>query len=109
MIAKIITTFYDENGKILKQLERFPPFGQPVATAQINPIERAQWPQWAKIIATRATPEDKGIGDVAARMIGDEKSAAFKIWFKATFGKDCGCTGRQNLWNIQYPLNLKAT
>lgn len=75
----------------------------------IQPIPRKDWPIWAKALAQFAKPEDKGIGDVVARMIGDENSAAFKNWFKLTFGKDCGCNGRQKLWNQTYPLNLKAT
>ncbi len=75
----------------------------------IQPIPREDWPLWAKGLAMMSKPEDKGIGDVARRMIGEENSEAFKKWFRATTGKDCGCTGRQKLWNAQYPLNLKAT
>ncbi len=74
-----------------------------------QPIPRKEWPFWAKALAMTAKPEDKGVGDVVARTIGAENSEAFKKWYKATTGKDCGCTGRQNLWNIKYPLNLKAT
>jgi hypothetical protein len=61
-------------------------------------------PLWAKGLKLLATPEDKGIGDVAARVIGGEKSAAFKAWYKKTFGKSCGCSGRQADWNRRYPL-----
>ncbi len=75
----------------------------------IQPIPRKEWPVWAKAISKFAKPEDKGIGDVVRRMIGEENSETFKKWFKATTGKDCGCTGRQRRWNIEYPLNLKAT
>ncbi len=67
------------------------------------------WPMWAKALATRATPEDKGIGDVVARTIGPEASGAFKAFYEMTFGKPCGCNGRQKLWNTKYPLNSKAT
>jgi hypothetical protein len=63
-----------------------------------------KWPLWAKALKLLAKPEDKGIGDVVARMIGDEKSEAFKKWYKLTFGKDCGCPGRQSGWNHKYPL-----
>jgi hypothetical protein len=70
----------------------------------VEAVPCAQWPWWAQWLATKSTPEDKGVGDVVARMIGDEKSDAFKAWFKATFGKDCGCNGRQAKWNRQYPL-----
>ncbi len=72
-------------------------------------IAYSEWPMWAKALSMIAKPEDKGIGDVVARTIGAENSEAFKKWFKATTGKDCGCTGRQRRWNIEYPLNLKAT
>ncbi len=74
-----------------------------------EPIPRDQWPPWAKALAQFAKPEDKGIGDVVARTIGDENSAKFKAWHLATFAKPCGCNGRQKLWNQKYPLNLKAT
>ncbi len=73
------------------------------------PITKDQWPMWAQALAQLATPEDKGIGDVVARMIGDERSEKFKSWYLVTFGKKCGCNGRQKLWNTKYPLNLKAT
>ncbi len=65
---------------------------------------KPQWPTWAKALKKLATPEDKGIGDVVARMIGDEASAKFKAWHIATFGKPCNCTGRRERWNRQYPL-----
>ncbi len=108
MIAKIVTIFYDENGQILKQTERLPPFGNPVPIRDAA-IPRDQWPMWAKALSQRATPQDKGIGDVVARTIGPEASGAFKAFYEMTFGKPCGCDGRQKLWNTKYPLNLKAT
>ncbi len=74
-----------------------------------QPISRDQWPMWAKVLAGKSTPEDKGIGDVVARTIGPEASGAFKAFYEMTFGKPCGCNGRQKRWNIEYPLNLKAT
>jgi len=73
-----------------------------LTATQIRPIN--EWPIWAKALKQFSTPEDKGIGDVVARMIGDETSAKFKAWHLATFGKPCGCTGRQKLWNTKYPL-----
>ncbi len=69
-----------------------------------TPIARKDWPLWAKALAMLAKPEDKGMGDIVARTVGAENSEAFKKWFKATTGKDCGCTGRQRRWNIEYPL-----
>ncbi len=70
----------------------------------VKPIPRDQWPLWAKGLAKFAAPEDKGIGDVAARMIGAENSAKFKAWHLATFGRPCGCNGRRHGLNIKYPL-----
>jgi hypothetical protein len=63
-----------------------------------------EWPLWAEALAKFSKPEDRGIGDVIARMIGDEKSARFKAWYLATFGRVCGCNGRQEKWNRMYPL-----
>ncbi len=70
----------------------------------LGPMPSAQWPIWAKALKQFSKPEDKGIGDVVARMIGEEKSAAFKAWHLATFGKPCNCKGRQERWNRLYPL-----
>ncbi len=77
--------------------------------SSVEPLPRDQWPPWAKAMAAFAKPEDKGIGDVVARTIGAETSGAFKAFYEMTFRKPCGCVGRQKLWNIKYPLNLKAT
>ncbi len=88
-----------ENDVYAKLIAKYAPKPKPV-----QPIPRKEWPLWAKALAQFSKPEDKGIGDVAARMIGAENSEAFKLWFKATFGKDCGCTGRQARYNLQYPL-----
>lgn len=63
-----------------------------------------EWPIWAKTLKAMAKPEDKGIGDVVYRMIGDEKSEAFEAWHLATFGKPCDCTARRERWNRLYPL-----
>jgi len=72
------------------------------ALARAVPL--AEWPLWAKALKLLAKPEDKGIGDVVARTIGDEKSQAFKTWYKTTFKKDCGCAGRRAKWNALYPI-----
>ena len=69
-----------------------------------KPDTKKEWPFWAKSLKTLAKSEDKGIGDVVARLIGDENSEQFKSWYKATFNKDCGCKGRQARWNRLYPL-----
>lgn len=69
------------------------------------PVPEDKWPLWAKAIRHFAKPEDRGIGDVIRRNFGDENSERFKKWYKATFNKDCGCTGRQARWNRMYQLN----
>ena len=78
------------------------------ARAYFSGKTQSEWPIWAKALRQFAKPEDKGIGDVVARMIGDYNSATFKSWYRATFGKDCGCAGRQAKWNRQYPLEHEA-
>ncbi len=90
----------------LGPIKERPPRQKPTG---VQRIPSDQWPLWAKALAMKSTPDDKGIGDVVARMIGDENSATFKAWHLATFGTPCGCNGRQKLWNTKYPLNLKAS
>jgi len=65
----------------------------------------AQWPMWAKAMKVLSTKEDKGIGDVVRRVIGEENSDRFKKWFRKTFNRDCGCDGRLSEWNQKYPLD----
>ncbi len=84
-------------------VSKYAPATRPVSILPQS-IPRKDWPLWAKALAMLAKPEDNGIGDVVARTIGDENSEAFKKWFKATTGKDCGCTGRHRRLNIEYPL-----
>ena len=67
-------------------------------------VEYERWPMWATLLRQLSKPEDKGIGDVVARLIGDENSEKFKSGYKSTFNKDCGCKGRQARWNRLYPL-----
>ncbi len=92
-----------EDDVYLEFQDKFAP-PHPISDKVVQPIPRKDWPLWAKALAMIATPEDKGIGDVVARTIGAENSEAFKKWFKATTGKDCGCTGRHARLNRDYPL-----
>lgn len=71
---------------------------------QPKPVDYGSWPTWAKALKLLSTPQDRGVGDVLARTIGHENSEAFKHWYKSTFGRDCGCNGRQERWNKLYPL-----
>ena len=79
--------------------------------AALNPIvlPLSQWPTWARAMRQLSTPDDKGVGDVIARIIGDEKSEAFKSWYLKVFGKPCGCSGRQEQWNKLYPIRNRKT
>ncbi len=72
----------------------------------VKPIPYVKWPVWAEMLARLSTSEDKGLGDTAKRIIGDENSDAFKKWFELTFNKDCGCAGRQRELNQKYPLPI---
>ncbi len=81
---------------------------QPLIATKTRQLAKQDWPMWAKALKQFSTPDDKGIGDVVARMIGDETSEKFKAWHLATFGRPCGCTGRQKLWNTKYPLTSPA-
>ena len=82
---------------------------QKTVPPQISPVPCDKWPLWARGLKRLARQEDKGIGDVVARTIGEEKSAAFKVFHKKITGRDCGCTGRQAKWNKLYPLNQPTT
>lgn len=66
------------------------------------PANPGEWPVWAKAIKLVGKPPDAGVGDTIHRLIGDENSATFKAWYHTTFGRTCGCHGRQKLWNQQY-------
>lgn len=69
-----------------------------------NKYKTVSWPIWVKLLAKRAIPEDKGIGDVAVRLIGPENSESFRKYYKMITGKSCGCKGRQAKWNRLYPF-----
>jgi hypothetical protein len=69
-----------------------------------NPIRASDWPPILRPIKCFAQPSDRGAGDVIARVIGPIGGEAFKIWYKAMFGKDCGCGHRQEVLNARWPL-----
>lgn len=92
---------FDKTGQLVEHTLDGNP--QPMQAARAQ--QPKEWPLWAKSLKQFATSDDKGIGDVVARMIGNEKSIAFKTWFRATFNRDCGCDGRQSEWNRRFPLN----
>lgn len=79
-------------------------FVTPVAPDRTPEVPRDSWPIWAKGMALLAKKEDKGLGDVIARVIGPVGGTEFKAWFEFTFHRSCGCTERQESLNAQYPL-----
>ena len=66
-------------------------------------VPRECWPLWARTIAALAAPEDQGVGDTVARLIGQQNSEDLKAMVRAVTGKSCGCQARRDLWNAQYP------
>ncbi|MDE2098242.1 MAG: hypothetical protein KGL39_13385 [Patescibacteria group bacterium] len=95
-------------------LKRCPPGTQPEPwkaapvkrqpAAPTKPLPRESWPLWVKALALVAKPEDKGIGDVLARIISLVGGKAYNAFYLKTFGQPCGCIKRQNALNGQYPL-----
>jgi hypothetical protein len=61
------------------------------------------WPLFARAMRFFREPEDIGVGDTIARIIGPNRSHAFKEFYRKTFGKDCGCGNRQQRLNRLYP------
>lgn len=57
----------------------------------------------ARTLKLFRTPDDKGVGDTLARIVGPIGGDAYKVWFKETFGRTCGCTERQEKINEQFP------
>lgn len=79
-----------------------------------------KWPDNCKELAKKAIPTDKGLGDVAARLIANKSFDTvlagsviagqfgnlntFIGVFKWLVGEDCGCTDKQVKLNALYPL-----
>lgn len=72
---------------------------QPIV--QITP---EPWPMVLIPLKLLAKEGDSGAGDIIARTIGPVGGDAFKKWYKALFGKDCGCGNRQEALNRRWPL-----
>lgn len=69
-----------------------------------EPIKPQPWPIALQPMKLLAKEGDRGAGDIIARVIGPIGGEAFKVWYKATFGKDCGCGNRQDALNRRWPL-----
>lgn len=61
-----------------------------------------QWPEWAKAVAWQRRDGEVGVGDTVERLITPMLSKGFRAAFKAVTGMDCGCSRRQEAWNIFY-------
>lgn len=81
--------FYASSGKVMPSPKPIPP---------------QKWPKVLLPLKLLAVPEDCGLGDIIARTIGPIGGEAFKEWYKAIFGRPCGCDVRQEAWNQRYPL-----
>ena len=68
------------------------------------PIKAQPWPLVLLPIKLLAKPGDRGAGDIIARVIGPIGGDAFKKWYKALFGRGCGCGNRQESLNQRWPL-----
>ena len=93
-----------ENGILVKFLLNGVP--QKITNSSNAPIlvPKRSWPLILLPMKLLAKPEDKGLGDIVERTIGPVGGNAYKIWYKATFGKECGCTKRKDNLNLRYPL-----
>jgi hypothetical protein len=70
---------------------------------RVKPLPFSEWPEWAKNLAKARQPGEIGLGDTAARLIGDVRSARFVYWFTALVGANCGCTERKAWLNLRFP------
>lgn len=70
----------------------------------MRPIPYTEWPLWAKVMKkTLGRPEDRGIGGTVERLIGNDSSEKFKAWYRVTFNVECGCQGRKDRLDANYP------
>jgi hypothetical protein len=72
----------------------------------LAPVPEADWPAWAKAVATfrgstDAGVRDVGVGDTVARKLG-VLGEAFKAMMRA-LGAPCGCEARAERMNRAYP------
>ena len=67
-------------------------------------LPTAPWPAWARAMRFLSRPADRGLGDTIARIVGPVGGDAFKAWHLATFGVPCGCEGRQESLNREFPF-----
>lgn len=67
------------------------------------PGPAGEWPRWAKALARRRRPGEKGVGDTLKRKLG-----LAGVLFTAAakrLGFDCGCADKQAGMNRDYPYS----
>jgi hypothetical protein len=67
-----------------------------------------QWPRWARWLEARRQPGEVGAGDTLARILDGRGGAAYKRWFKAITGVDCGCEDRRARLTIAYSYSAES-
>lgn len=77
------------------------PVTKPVAVPVVWPLN--MFGVAARVMKLSRTPEDRGVGDTLARVIGPIGGDAYKKWFLEVFGKSCGCQERQDKLNEMFP------
>lgn len=77
-----------------------------VIGGEIKAVPREKWPRYARRLAARAKPGDRGVGDVVKRIAGKAGGERFRRVYKSITGKDCGCDDRQARLNALYPFGL---
>lgn len=82
------------------------PYGVTMESAAEARFYQANWPGWARLLATGAAPPDRGLGDTLARRFG-AGGEAFKAAFKRLAGRACGCAERQESLNRKYPFKWR--
>ncbi len=62
------------------------------------------WPIWARLIRSRRTVEDRGVGDTLERTVGLFGSEDFRFWFYCVFGASKRpCPACPAKWNRAFP------
>ena len=60
------------------------------------------WPRWARWLERRRRPGERGIGDTLTRLLDARGGVAWKRWYKAVMGHECGCGDRAERMNRAY-------
>lgn len=63
-----------------------------------------EWPLILQPLKAFAKETDRGLGDIAERVIGKIGGDQFKKWHYKIFGRPCSCGERQDLLNEEFPL-----